>query len=116
MAAQAQSVAPPSPGGAAAATPGPLSRQPSEQLPSNSPFSTEQIALEQPNAEAVSIDAAVGYQAFNLSHIVATPESLVYNLAGNLMAPLLNRAGIEADYRSANARQLQAVFKYLVNK
>jgi outer membrane protein, multidrug efflux system len=37
---------------------------------------------------------------------------LLYNLAGNLVAPLLNRAGIEAQYRSANARQLQAVYNY----
>ncbi|MFZ5440018.1 MAG: TolC family protein [Myxococcota bacterium] len=61
---------------------------------------------------ALSIDAAVGYQSFNLAHLVSTPESLLYNLAGNLVAPLLNRAGIEADYRSANARQIQAVFNY----
>ncbi len=61
---------------------------------------------------ALSIDAAVGYQSFNIAHLVSTPESLLYNLAGNLVAPLLNRAGIEAQYRSANARQLQAVFNY----
>jgi outer membrane protein, multidrug efflux system len=59
-----------------------------------------------------SIDAAVGYRSFNIKHLVATPESLIYNLAGNLTAPLLNRKAIEADYRSANARQLQAVFNY----
>jgi outer membrane protein, multidrug efflux system len=61
---------------------------------------------------ALSIDAAAGYRAFNVTHIISTPESLVYNLAGNLVAPLLNRAGIQAEYRSANARQLQAVFSY----
>lgn len=60
----------------------------------------------------LSIDAAVGYRSFNLAHLVSTPESLLYNLAGNLVAPLLNRAGIEAEYRSANARQIQAVFGY----
>jgi hypothetical protein len=46
------------------------------------------------------------------AHLIATPQSLVANLAGNLMAPLLNRAAIKADYRSANARQIQAVFDY----
>ena len=61
---------------------------------------------------SLSLDAAVGYNAFNITHIVNTPESLIYNLAGNLVAPLINRAGIEADYRSANARQIQAVFTY----
>jgi outer membrane protein TolC len=61
---------------------------------------------------SLSIDAAVGYQSFNIAHLVSTPESILYNLAGNLVAPLLNRAGIEAQYRSANARQIQAVFNY----
>jgi len=61
---------------------------------------------------SLSLDASVGYQSFNVAHLLSTPESLLYNLAGNLVAPLLNRAGIEAAYRSANARQLQAVFNY----
>lgn len=61
---------------------------------------------------SLSIDAGVGYEAFNIKHLVATPESLLYNLAGNLVAPLLNRKAIKAQYYSANARQLQAVFNY----
>lgn len=61
---------------------------------------------------ALSLEAGVGYRAFNVVHLLNTPESLIYNLAGNLVAPLLNRAGIVADYRSANARQIQAVFDY----
>jgi len=61
---------------------------------------------------ALSIEAGVGYESFNIKHLVATPESLLYNLAGNLTAPLLNRNVIAAEYRSANARQLQAVFNY----
>ncbi len=61
---------------------------------------------------SLSIEAGVGYAAFNAKHLLATPESLVGNLAGNLTAPLLNRQAIEAEYFSANARQLQAVFSY----
>ncbi|WP_272428185.1 TolC family protein [Polyangium jinanense] len=61
---------------------------------------------------SLSIDAAVGYRSFNAKHLVVTPDSIIYNLAGNLAAPLLNRQAIEAQYRSANARQLQAVFNY----
>lgn len=61
---------------------------------------------------SLSIDAEVGYRAFNPVHLLATPESLTYGLAGGLVAPLLNRAGIEADYRAANARQMQAVLTY----
>lgn len=61
---------------------------------------------------SLSLDAEVGYRSFNAAHLVRTPESLVYNLAGNLTAPLLNRAAITAQYRSANARQIQAVLTY----
>ncbi|MDB4990475.1 MAG: efflux system, outer rane lipoprotein NodT family [Myxococcaceae bacterium] len=61
---------------------------------------------------SLSIDAAVGYEAFNVKHLVTTPESLLYNLAGNLTAPLLNRRAIKALYFTANARQLQAVYNY----
>jgi NodT family efflux transporter outer membrane factor (OMF) lipoprotein len=61
---------------------------------------------------SLSIDAGVGYRSFNAEHLVATPESLFYGLAGSLTAPLLNRKAIAAQYRSANAKQLQAVFNY----
>ncbi|HEY6879008.1 MAG TPA: TolC family protein [Polyangiales bacterium] len=61
---------------------------------------------------SLNIDAGVGYEAFNLKHLVTTPESLLYNIAGNLTAPLLNRKAIKAQYFAANARQLQAVFEY----
>lgn len=61
---------------------------------------------------ALSIEAGVGYQAFNVKHLLATPESLIFNLAGNITAPLLNRQAIKAEYYSANALQIQAVFKY----
>lgn len=61
---------------------------------------------------SLSIDAGVGFHSFNAGHLLATPESLFYNAAGNLTAPLLNRAAISAQYRSANARQMQAVFNY----
>lgn len=61
---------------------------------------------------SLSIEAGVGYEAFNLKHLITTPESLLYNVAGNLTAPLLNRRAIKAQYYAANARQLQAVFNY----
>ncbi len=61
---------------------------------------------------SLSIDAHVGYQAFNPAHLVDTPASLIWGIAGGITAPLLNRAAITAQYRSANARQIQAVFGY----
>lgn len=61
---------------------------------------------------SLSLDAEIGYESFNMAHLVDTPQSLAYRLAGNLMAPVLNRAAIKADYRNANARQIQAVYEY----
>ena len=58
------------------------------------------------------VSAGVGYQAFNPKYLFNTPESLVYNAAGNLVGPLINRRAIRADYLTANAEQLQAVYNY----
>ena len=60
----------------------------------------------------VFITAGVGYEAFNAKYLIRTPESLIYGVAGNLVAPLINRSGIKADYFNANARQLQALYDY----
>ncbi len=60
---------------------------------------------------SLSISAGLGYQAFNPSYLVK-PESLLYTLAGELTAPLINRNAIKAAYISANAKQLQAVYNY----
>lgn len=61
---------------------------------------------------SLSIDAEGGYKSFNPAHLIDTPQSLFYDLLGNLAVPLLNRTAIEADYRSANARQIQAVVNF----
>ncbi len=61
---------------------------------------------------SLTIDAELGYRAFNPVHLLATPESLVFGLAGGLTAPLLNRTAIRAEYQSANAKQLQAVYQF----
>jgi outer membrane protein TolC len=58
------------------------------------------------------ITAGLGYEAFNPKYLYLTPASLVYNVAGNLVAPLINKTAIRADYLTANARQLQAVYDY----
>lgn len=60
----------------------------------------------------LSITAAVGYEAFSPKYLFWTPEALFYNAAGNLVAPLINRKAIQAEYLSANARQLESVYNY----
>jgi multidrug efflux system outer membrane protein len=61
---------------------------------------------------SLDISAAIGLQAFNPSFLVKTPESMLYSLAGELAAPLINRKAIKAEYKSANSRQIQAVIDY----
>lgn len=58
------------------------------------------------------ISAALGFQAFKPSYLVKFPESLLYSLAGDLAGPLINRNGIKAEFKNANARQLQALYDY----
>lgn len=58
------------------------------------------------------ITAGVGYEAFNTKYMFLTPESLIYSVAGGLVAPLVNKKAIQADYMNANARQLQSLYNY----
>lgn len=58
------------------------------------------------------ISAAIGFQAFNPTYLVKFPESLLYGLAGDLAGPLINKNAIKAEFNSANARQLQALYNY----
>lgn len=61
---------------------------------------------------SLGISASIGYQAFNPSYLLKTPESIFYSLAGDLAGPLINKNAIKADYLTANAKQLQAVYNY----
>ncbi len=61
---------------------------------------------------SIALTADVGYLAFNAKYLFSSPDSLIYNVAGDLVAPLINKKAIKADYMNANARQLQAVYDY----
>lgn len=60
----------------------------------------------------LNLSAGVGYEAFNPKFLFRTPESLIYDVAGDLAAPLINKKAIQAEYMNANARQLQAIYEY----
>lgn len=57
------------------------------------------------------ISGGVGLQAFNPAHLIK-PESIFYNLLGDLIAPLINRNALKAQYASASAKQIQAIYEY----
>jgi len=61
---------------------------------------------------SLNLSATVGLQAFNPDYLVRVPESVAYSVLGGLIAPLVNRAGIKAQFESAKANQLQAMYEY----
>ena len=59
-----------------------------------------------------SINAGIGFDAFALKYLINTPESLAATIAGELVAPLVNKNAIIAEYKNANAKQIQAAYEY----
>ncbi len=60
----------------------------------------------------ITLTADVGLNAFKPKYLLELPGSIIYNFAGDLMMPLLNRNAIKAEYFNANAKQLQSIFVY----
>lgn len=60
----------------------------------------------------IALSAGIGFEAFNLKYLTSTPESFLYSVVGDMVAPLINRNALKAEYKNANDRQLQAVFEY----
>ena len=61
---------------------------------------------------ALGIDGGVGYEAFDAKLFIITPQSVFYNLAARLTAPIFNRNAIKAAFFSANNKQIQAIYHY----
>ncbi|HAN39216.1 MAG TPA: RND transporter [Chitinophagaceae bacterium] len=57
------------------------------------------------------LTANMGLNAFNPTYVFR-PDAIMYQLAGDAIAPFINRKAIEANYRNANAKQIQAAFNY----
>lgn len=61
---------------------------------------------------AFAIKSGIGFNAFKLKYLLNTPQSVAASLAGDMVAPLINRNAIIAEYRSASSQQVQAAFEY----
>jgi multidrug efflux system outer membrane protein len=61
---------------------------------------------------SLRITAGIGLQSFAPQYLMNTPQSLMYSLGADLMAPLINRNAIKAQYYSASSKQIQAAFNY----
>ncbi|MBB4807830.1 NodT family efflux transporter outer membrane factor (OMF) lipoprotein [Chryseobacterium defluvii] len=61
---------------------------------------------------SLEISAVLGLEAFKPSYLVKMPESVAYSLAGELAGPLINKSAIKANFQTADARQIQALYEY----
>jgi NodT family efflux transporter outer membrane factor (OMF) lipoprotein len=60
----------------------------------------------------INITSGLGYQAFNTRYLLRSPESLAFSLAGDALAPLINRSAIRAEFNKASALQVRALVNY----
>jgi outer membrane protein, multidrug efflux system len=61
---------------------------------------------------SLHISGVLGIQAFKPSYIFRMPESLAYSLIGDIAGPIINRNAIIAEYKTANAVQIEAMYDY----
>ena len=61
---------------------------------------------------SLGITGGIGLNAISPKHLISFPESMIFGLAGDLMAPLVNKKAIKAEYQNANAKQIQAIYEY----
>ncbi|MCG2792264.1 MAG: TolC family protein [Weeksellaceae bacterium] len=61
---------------------------------------------------SLEINAALGLEAFNPSYLVKLPKSIAYNLVGELAGPLINKTAIQAQFKMADAKQIEALYDY----
>jgi outer membrane protein, multidrug efflux system len=59
-----------------------------------------------------NISGSIGFQAFNTAFLFSSPQSIAYNLLGSLVTPLINRSAIKAQFNTAKANQLEALYNY----
>jgi multidrug efflux system outer membrane protein len=59
-----------------------------------------------------NINATLGFQAFNPEFLFQSPASLAYSLMGTLIAPLINMNALKAQFNTAKANQLTAMYNY----
>lgn len=61
---------------------------------------------------SLNISAALGLQAFNPTYLLKLPESIASNILGDFSGPIINKSAIQANFKTADARQIQALYEY----
>jgi multidrug efflux system outer membrane protein len=61
---------------------------------------------------SLTLTGGAAFDANSADFMFQTPESVAANIAGGLVAPLLNTKELEAEYQATNAKQLMAMYEY----
>ena len=59
-----------------------------------------------------NITASFGFQAFNPEFLFNSPASIAYSVMGALVAPIINMNALKAQFNTAQANQLTAMYNY----
>lgn len=60
----------------------------------------------------LNIQAGIGLQAFNPEYLLLVPTSVAYNAIGSLVAPVVNFNALKAQFNTAKANQITALYQY----
>jgi NodT family efflux transporter outer membrane factor (OMF) lipoprotein len=61
---------------------------------------------------SLSISGVLGLEAFKPNYLYKMPESVAYSLIGELAGPVINRKAIIAEFKTASAYQVEAMYDY----
>lgn len=61
---------------------------------------------------SLNISASLGLDAFNPTYLTRMPKSLAFSVLGGLTGPLINRKAIQANFQTADAQQVEALYEY----
>ncbi len=61
---------------------------------------------------AFNIGSTLGFSAFKPAYLLRTPESVMYSLASDITGPIVNKSAIKANFATANALQIEAMYSY----
>lgn len=59
-----------------------------------------------------TIVSGIGFQAFNPTYLFRIPESIAFNLIGGLVAPVVNKTAIQANFNLAKSAEIEALANY----
>jgi outer membrane protein, multidrug efflux system len=61
---------------------------------------------------SLAVSGRLGLQAFRPDYLLRLPESILYTLASDMAGPIINKNAITAEFKTANAIQIQTMYEY----